>query len=77
MKGKNPTIFEWGTKTPYANTFAFRGNFVSKVYGKGYHQLIAKDHLSKGSTTIKATIKKYGDNGWWIAFGLLTQSKRN
>jgi len=53
-------MLEWDANTPHADKFAFRGNFVTKVYGAGYyHQLKAKDPLSKGSTLIKATIKKY------------------
>jgi len=46
------------------------------VYGDELHQLVAKDHLPKGSTTIKIIIKKYGQNGG-IGFGLLTESRRN
>jgi len=69
---KNSTI-QWDANTPHADKFAFRGGFASKVYGYG-HQLVAKDHLPKGSTTIKATIKRYREG---IAFGLLTESRRN
>jgi hypothetical protein len=47
------------------------------VYGNNFYQLVAKDHLPKGSTTIKATIKKYGGKFGTITFGLLTQSRRN
>jgi len=62
---------------PHANKFAFRDNFVSKVYGDDWHQLVAKAPL-KESTVIKANIKKYGSGGFrGIAFGLLTQSKKN
>jgi len=71
-------MVEWDTNTRYADKFAFKGNFVYKVYGNNYHQLVAKDPL-KGSTTIKATIKKYSDIGFYgeIAFGLFTESRRN
>jgi len=66
---------EWDANTPHADKFAFRDNFVCKVYGDGYHQLVAKAPLDR-STTIKATIKQY--NGWGeIGFGLLTESRRN
>jgi len=70
------SAIEWDANTPHAKEFAFRGGFVSKVYGNDCHQLVAKDHLPKGSTTIKATIKQYGENGD-IAFGLITESRRN
>jgi hypothetical protein len=74
---KNSTI-QWDANTPHADKFAFRGGFASKVYGN-CHQLVAKDHLPKGSTTIKATIKQYGKSGRirWIGFGVLTESRRN
>jgi len=47
------------------------------VYGDDFHQLVAKDHLPKGSITIKATIKKYSHEYGGICFGLLTNSRRN
>jgi hypothetical protein len=71
------SAIEWDANTPHAEKFGFRGNFVCKVYGRDLYQLVAKDHLPKGSTTIKATIKKYGDKYSRIAFGLLTESRRN
>jgi len=71
----NSTI-EWDTNTLHANKFGFGGNFVYKVYSDGnLHQFVGKAPL-KRSTTIKATIKKYG--GWGsIVLGFLTESKTN
>jgi len=44
--------------------------------GEYLYQLVGSDHLPKGSTTIKATIKQYGIGGS-IGFGLLTESRSN
>jgi len=78
MEADNSAIFEWDAKTPHADKFAFRENFVCKVYGSRYHQLVGKDPLER-FTTIKATIKKYGSGRYddVICFGLLTESTKN
>jgi hypothetical protein len=69
-------MFQWDTSTPHANRFALRDNFVGKVYSVGHHQVVGKDPLPKGLTTIKATIKSYAGK-WEIAFGVLTESLKN
>jgi len=59
-KTKEGMPIEWHTSTPNADKFALRGNFVSKVYGDEFaYQLVGQAPLPKGSTTLKATIKKY------------------
>jgi len=69
------TSISWDRSTPHADKFAIKGNTITKISG-GLYQLVGSDPLPKGSTTIKATIKKYG--GWGeIGFGLLTESRRN
>jgi hypothetical protein len=73
MGSKNSAI-EWDANTPHTKKFVFDGNFVCKVYGDAYHQLIAP---LKGSATMKLTIKKYGSQYDAIAFGLLTENRRN
>jgi len=69
----------WDKSTPHADKFAIKGNTITKVKGDGwnFYQLVGSDHLSKGSTTIKATIKQYGNEDGAIGFGLLTESRRN
>jgi len=74
IKDANSTMLEWDTRTPHAYKFAFGGNFICKVDGKGHHQLIAL--LPKGIAIIKATIKKYGGLNS-IAFGLLTENRKD
>jgi hypothetical protein len=68
-------MFEWDANRLNAGKFAFRGNFVSKLYGDDLDQLLTKDPLTR-SITIKATIKKYGGYEE-IGIGLLTESRRN
>jgi hypothetical protein len=66
--------------TPHADKFAIKGNSITMIKGddRDQYQLVGSDHLPKGSTTIKATIKQYGNGEYRrIAFGLLTESRRN
>jgi len=69
------SAIKWDANTPHADNFAFKGNFVCKVYDDRLHQLVAK-HPLKGSVTIKATMKKYSGQ-YATAFGLLTERRRN
>jgi len=61
--------FLWDLSTPYTDRFAIKGNTITMIKedirdGKIYsYQLVGSDHLPKGSTTIKATIKQYAGNG--------------
>jgi len=68
----------WDKSTPHAYKFAIKGNTITMIKGddRDWYQLVGSDHLPKGSTTIKATIKQYR-GGYSIAFGLLTESRRN
>jgi len=74
------TSITWDTSTPHADRFAIKGNTITIIEGDKYnfYQLVGSDHLPKGSTTIIATIKQYGNGDYrWIGFGLLTESRRS
>jgi len=45
LKNLPAQTIEWDADTLHANKFAFVSNFISKVYGSDYDQLIAKDPL--------------------------------
>jgi len=67
----------WDRSTPYADRFTIQRNTITMVKGFGStYQLVGSDHLPKGLTTIKATIKKYCGK-WSIGLGLLTESRKN
>jgi len=69
----------WDTNNPHADRFAIQGNTTTMAKeGDEYkwYQLVGSDPLPKGSSVIKATIKKYGGI-WQIGVGLLTESRKN